>query len=149
MSITYTTMVMKDDTVNATGIPVPPEVVEALNSGKRPKVKVTLNGYTYRTTVAPYSGAYMLPLAAEHRNAAGVQAGQQLEVTLELDTEPRIVEVPEDLAAALAAVPGARERFDKFAYTHQKEYVRSVLDAKQPATRERRIAAVVTACTSK
>ncbi|MFN8378732.1 MAG: YdeI/OmpD-associated family protein [Anaerolineae bacterium] len=147
MGITYSTLIVKDEQVNATGIPVPPEVVEALGSGKRPKVTVTLNGYTYRTSVAPYEGVYMLPLAAEHRNAAGVQPGQRIDVTLELDTEPRMVEVPDDLAAALAAVPGARERFDKLAYSHRKEHVRSVNDAKQPATRERRIVAVVAACT--
>ena len=147
MPITYTTLIVKDDQVNATGIPVPAEVIAALNSGKRPKVKVTLNDYVYRTTVAPYGDVYMLPLSAEHRNAAGVQAGEQVDVTLELDTEPRVVEVPDDLAAALAAVPGARDAFDRLAYSHRKEHVRSVIEAKQPATRERRIAAVVAAVT--
>ena len=146
MAITYSTLILKDDQVNATGIPVPLEVVEALGAGKRPKVTVTLNGYTYRTTVAPMGNVFMLPLAAEHRSAAGVQAGERVDVTLELDTAPRIVEVPDDLAAALAAVPGAREAFDKLAYSHRKEHVRSVNEAKQPATRERRIAAVVAAC---
>lgn len=147
MGITYSTLIVKDEHVNATGIPVPPEVVAALGAGKRPKVAVTLNGYTYRTTVAPYGDVFMLPLAAEHRSAAGVQAGEQVEVTLEVDTAPRIVEVPDDLAAALAAVPGARAAFDHLAYSHRKEHVRSVNEAKQPATRERRIAAVVAACT--
>ena len=147
MSLTYTTMIVKDDQVNATGIPVPAEVVAALGSGKRPKVKVTLNGYTYRTTVAPYGDVFMLPLATEHRNAARVVAGDRVNVTLELDTEPRTVEVPDDLAAALAAVPGARDAFDRLAYSHRKEHVRAVNEAKQPATRERRIAAVVAAVT--
>lgn len=147
MGITYSTLIVKDEHVNATGIPVPPEVVATLGAGKRPKVAVTLNGYTYRTTVAPYGDVFMLPLAAEHRSAAGVQAGEQVEVTLELDTAPRIVEVPDDLAAALGAVPGARAAFDRLAYSHRKEHVRSVNEAKQPATRERRIAAVVAACT--
>lgn len=147
MGITYSTLIVKDEHVNATGIPVPPEVVAALGAGKRPKVAVTLNGYTYRTTVAPYGDVFMLPLAAEHRSAAAVQAGEQVEVTLEVDTAPRIVEVPDDLAAALAAVPGARAAFDHLAYSHRKEHVRSVNEAKQPATRERRIAAVVAACT--
>ena len=147
MSVTYSTMILKDDHVNATGIPVPEEVVTALGGGKRAKVTVTLNGYTYRTSVAPMGGVYMLPLAAEHRNAAGVAAGDRVDVTLELDTEPRTVEVPDDLAAALAAVPGARDAFDRLAYSHRKEHVRAVNEAKQPATRERRIAAVVAAVT--
>ena len=145
MSTTFSTTVLKDTQVNATGLPVPSEIVASLGAGKRPKVKVTLNGYTYRTTIAPFGDVFMLPLSAEHRTASGVEAGQQVQVILELDTEPRIVEVPDDLAAALAAVPGAREAFDKLAFSHRKEHVRSVNDAKQPATRERRIVAVVSA----
>ena len=85
----------------------------------------------------------MLPLSAEHRTAAGVKAGDQVEVTIELDLEPRTVEVPADLAAALAAKPGATAAFDALSYTMRKEYVRQVEEAKAPATRERRIAGIV------
>src|SRR5687768_14608257 len=104
MEETFTTAIQKAEGLNATGIRVPAEVIAALGAGKRPKVKITLNGYSYRSTVAAYSDdVYMLPLSQEHRAAAGVEAGDEVEVTLELDTEPRTVEVPDDLAAALAA----------------------------------------------
>lgn len=143
MKVTFTTHVLKDDQVNATGLPMPAEAVAAMGSGKKPKVKVTLNGYTYRSTVAAYGEVYMLPLSAEHRSAAGVNAGDEVEVTLELDLEPRTVEVPADLAAALAAQPGARAAFDGLAYSARKEHVRQVESAKAPETRARRIAGIV------
>ena len=94
----------------ATGIQVPADVVEALNAGKRPPVVVTIGGYTYRTTVAPYGGAFFIPLAAEHREAAGVAAEQEVDVAIELDTAPREVPLPEDLAAAMD--DDARSAFD-------------------------------------
>jgi hypothetical protein len=143
MKATFMTMVVKDDKVNATGLPVPPDAVASLGAGKKPKVKVSLNGYTYRSTVAAYGEVFMLPLSAEHRDAAGVKAGDRIEVTIELDTEPRIVELPDDLAAALAAKPGARQAFDRLAYSHRKEYVRHIEEAKALETRQRRIAGVV------
>src|SRR5690348_11572475 len=87
----------------ATGIPVPAEIVERLGAGKRPAVQVTLQGYTYRSTVAPLGGAFMLPVSAEHRAGAGVAAGDEVEVTIVRDAAPRVVSVPPDLAAALAA----------------------------------------------
>lgn len=127
----------------ATGIEVPPEVVGELGSGKRPKVKVTLNDHTYRTTVAPMGGRYLIPVNADVRAASGVSAGDELDVGIELDTEPRTVEVPDDLAAALAAVPGAREAFDTLSYTNRRQYAESVTSAKAAATRERRIAKCV------
>ena len=129
--------------MNATGLPVPADAVAAMGTGKRPKVRVTLNGYTYRSTVAAYGDVFMLPLSAEHRTAAGVKAGDRVEVTIELDLEPRTVEVPADLAAALAARPGATAAFDALSYTFRKESVRQVEEAKAPATRERRIAGIV------
>src|SRR4051794_3277541 len=85
----------------ATGIQVPDEVVTALGSGKRPAVVVRVGDHTYRTTVAPMGGAYWIPLAAEHRQAAGVQAEQEVDVAIELDGAPREVAVPDDLAAAM------------------------------------------------
>ena len=95
------TIVLKAEGMNATGLPVPAVVVEKLGAGKRPKVTVTLKGYTYRSTVAVYGGEFILPLAAVHRQAAGVKAGQPVQVTVELDMAPREVELPKDLAAAL------------------------------------------------
>ena len=121
----------------ATGIPVPDEVVEKLGSGKRPPVVVTVGGYSYRTTVAPMSGAYFVPLAAEHREAAGVQAHQEVDVDIELDPAPRVVELPDDLATAMD--DAARSAFDGLATSHKKEWVRWVTEAKKPETRTARI----------
>src|SRR5215208_5535273 len=98
-----TTIVQSGKT--ATGIEVPDEVMEALGSGKRPAVKVTLNGYSYRSTAATVGGRSMVGLSAEHRAGAGVAGGDEVEVDLELDTAPREVAVPDDLAAALDAEP--------------------------------------------
>lgn len=128
----------------ATGIEVPAHVVEALGSGKRPKVAVTLRDYTYRTTVAVMGGRYLIPVAAEVRANAGISAGDVLDVTMVLDDAPRVVEVPDDLAKALAKAK-VRPAFDTLAYSHQKEHVRSVTDAKRQETRERRIEQVVAA----
>jgi hypothetical protein len=143
LKTSFTTTVLKDKEKNATGLPVPAEAVAALGSGKKPRVKVTLNGYTYRTSVAVLGGFFMLSLSAENREAAGVKPGDTVEVTLELDTEPLIVTVPDDLAAALANVPGARAAFEALAYSVRKEYVRQVESAKAQETRERRIAGIV------
>lgn len=143
MGISFVTTVEQDDHSSATGLRVPAEVVKALASGRRPRVNVTLGGYTYRSTVAVFGGEYFLPLSAEHRKAAGVTAGERVEVILELDTEPRTVELPADLAAALAEKPGAMEAFERQSYTLRKEAVRQVETAKALETRQRRIAAIV------
>ncbi len=128
----------------ATGIEVPAAVVAGLGSSKRPAVRVTLNGHTYRTTVASLGGVFMLPVSAEQREKAGLAAGDTVEVTIELDQEPRTVTVPDDLAAALTKKRGARAAFDALAYSLRKEHVRQVESAKAPETRARRIAAIVT-----
>ncbi|HEV7212600.1 MAG TPA: YdeI/OmpD-associated family protein [Blastococcus sp.] len=129
----------------ATGLIVPPEVVEALGAGKKPAVTVTVGGHTYRSSVAARGGQFLIPLSAENRTAAGVAAGDTVEVDVELDTAPRVVEVPGDLAAALDADPAARARFDALSYSRQLQHVLAVDGAKTAATRERRVAAVVTA----
>jgi Domain of unknown function (DUF1905)/Bacteriocin-protection, YdeI or OmpD-Associated len=127
----------------ATGIEVPDDVVAGLGSHKRPAVRVTIGEYTYRSTVARMGGRFLLPVSAEVRKAAGVAAGDEVDVELVLDDAPREVPVPDDLAAALDAVPGARARFDALSYTARKEHVRAVEEAKAAATRERRIAKAV------
>jgi hypothetical protein len=127
----------------ATGLRVPPEVVEALGGGKRPPVTVTINGYSYRNTIAVYGDVYMLGVSAEHRAAAGVSAGDELDVELQLDTAPREVEVPEDLAAALAGEPEARAFYDGLSYSNRRWYVLSVEGAKTAETRQRRVAKAV------
>ena len=127
----------------ATGIEVPEEVVAGLGSHKRPPVRVTIGGYTYRSTVARMGGRFLLPVSAEVRTGAGVAAGDEIDVDVVLDDAPREVAVPDDLAGALAAVDGARARFDAQNHTARKEAVRGVEEAKAVATRERRIAKVV------
>ena len=127
---------------NNTGIEVPAEVVAALDGGKRPAVVVTVNGYEYRSTVAPMAGKYLLPFSAERRKESGIQGGDAIDVELTLDSAPRTIEIPDDLQAAIDASKGAAV-WDTLSYTHKKEHVRSILDAKKPETRARRITAVV------
>ena len=128
-----------------TGIEVPDEVMEALGSGKRPAVKVTVNGYSYRSTVASMGGRSMVSLSAEHRAGAGVAGGDEVEVDLEPDTAPREVTVPDDLAAALDAEPAARATFDGLSYSNKSWHVLQVTGAKTEETRQRRIAKSVEA----
>jgi len=130
---------------NTTGIQVPDEVVEALGSGKRPAVKVTVNGYSYRSTVASMSGVFMVSLSAEHRAGAGVGGGEEVEVDLELDSAPREVTVPPELVAALDAEPAARATFDGLSYSNKSWHVLQVTGAKTEETRQRRIARSVDA----
>lgn len=127
----------------ATGIEVPADVVAALGPAKRLAVRVTIGAYSYRSTVAPMGGAFMLPVSAEHRRGAGIAAGDEIVVDLELDDEPREVTVPPDLADALEGEAQAKRFFDGLAYTHRKEYVRWIEEAKRAETRERRIVKAV------
>lgn len=127
----------------ATGVEVPAEVVAALGPTKRPPVHVSIGGHTYRSTVAVMGGVFMLPLSAENRALAGVVAGDEVDVELEPYTQPRVVGVPPDLAAALGADPGARRAFDALSPSGQRRHVLAVEAAKTPATRERRIAGVL------
>lgn len=123
----------------ATGLPVPAEVIDALGSGKRPPVVVTLNGgHTYRSTVGVMNEQFLIPLSAEQRTASGIGAGDTVQVTLELDTMPRTVDLPDDLAAALTEA-GVRAAFDGLSNSRQRALVDPVLQAKAPETRLRRI----------
>ena len=127
----------------ATGIQVPDAVVADLGGGKRPAVRVTINGYTYRSTVATMSGVFMLPVSAEVRAGAGVQAGDDVDVDIERDNEPREVVVPPDFAAALDGDADAKRFFDGLSYSHKQRHVLSIEGAKTSETRERRIAKAV------
>ncbi len=116
------------------------EQVAVLGEGaKRFPVRATVNGYTWRTSVARMGGEFLLGLNREVREGADVQAGDEVEVTIELDTAPREVEVPDALAAALAADPAARAAFEGLAFTHRKEYARWIAEAKREETRARRV----------
>jgi hypothetical protein len=123
----------------ATGLHVPDEVITALDAGKRPAVRITINGYSYRTTAMFMGGRFLVPLAAEHRDGAGVSAGEEIDVDIELDTAVREVVVPADLAAAFAAQPSVQAFFDQLSFTHRKEWVRWIEDAKKPETRQARL----------
>jgi Bacteriocin-protection, YdeI or OmpD-Associated/Domain of unknown function (DUF1905) len=124
----------------ATGIQVPEDVIQTLAAGKSPAVTVTINGYTYRSTVAVTGGRYMVGVSAEHRAGAGVAGGEEVDVDIELDTAPREVGVPADFAAALDAEPAARRTFDGLSYSNKSWHVLQVEGAKTDETRQRRIA---------
>jgi hypothetical protein len=134
----HTTVLQGDKT--ATGIQIPDEVVEALGSGRRPLVTVTINGFTYRSSVAVVDGRYMVGVSAENRAGAGVAGGDEVDVDIELDTAPREVVVPAELAAALDAEPKARETFEKLSNSNKGWHVSQVIGAKTDETRQRRIA---------
>ena len=129
---------------SATGIEVPDDVVAALGQGKRPKVTVTINGYSYPSTVGVMGGLSLIPVSADVRAKAGIAAGDEVDVDVVPDTGPRTVEVPADLAEALARVPAARQAFDKLSYSGQQRYVLSIQQAKTPETRQRRVEKAVT-----
>ena len=139
--ITFHTAILQTGK-NTAGIQVPDEVIEKLGAGKQPLVRVTINKYTYRSAVAVMGGKYMISFNPEHRKAAGVQGGDEANVTLELDLEPRTVEIPGDLRDALTKA-NALDSFEKLAPSMKKEYVRQVEEAKAQETRERRITKIV------
>ena len=105
----------------------------------RAPVKVTLNGYTYRSTIAAMGGPPCVALRRSHREAAGLNGDETIDVRLDLDTEKREVTAPADLVRALRGVPGAMEQWRKLSYTHQREHVEAIEGAKKPETRHRRI----------
>ena len=123
----------------ATGIEVPPDVVASLGSGKQPLVRVTINGFTYRSAVAVMGGVFMVGVSADNRAGAGVKGGDEVDVDIELDTEPRTVEVPPELAAALDADPAAKATFEKLSPSNKGWHVSQVTGTNNPETRQRRI----------
>jgi Bacteriocin-protection, YdeI or OmpD-Associated/Domain of unknown function (DUF1905) len=124
----------------ATGLQVPEEIVTALGSSRRPAVRVTINGYSYRSSVVSMGGVFLLGVSAENRAGAGVSAGDVLDVDLGLDTAPREVAVPADFAAALDAEPRARTAFEALSYSNKRRVVTAIEGAKTEETRQRRIA---------
>jgi bacteriocin resistance YdeI/OmpD-like protein/uncharacterized protein DUF1905 len=124
---------------NTTGIEVPPGLLEQLGAGKRPAVLVTIGSYTYRSTVGVMGGRSLIPVSADNRQQAGIAAGDDIDVALELDTAPRHVELPADLAEALSNDDMARQFFEGLSASQKKWHVQSVESAKTPETRQRRI----------
>jgi hypothetical protein len=133
-----TTIKQSDKT--ATGIEIPDETIASLGAGKKPPVKVTVNGYSYRSTVATVDGKFMVGFSADHRTASGLKGGDEVDVDIELDTEPRTVDVPADLQSALDAEPKARDTFDMLSNSLKGYHVYQVTSAKTDETRQRRIA---------
>lgn len=131
------------DGKTATGIEVPASTLAKLGDSKRPAVLVTINGYQYRSTVGTMGGHHLIPVSADVRTKAGVKAGDQVTVELEADTQPRSVEVPADLAAALSLNARARRAFDGLSYSGQRRYVLAIEAAKSTDTRRRRLDATI------
>ena len=123
----------------AAGIQVPTEIVEALGSGKKPPVRVTINGHSYRSSIASMGGVFMVGVTNEFRKQSGVASGDEVDVEIELDTEKREVTVPPDLAAALEGDAEARQFFEGLSYSNKRRIVEPIADAKTPETRQRRI----------
>ncbi|MFC5404556.1 YdeI/OmpD-associated family protein [Cohnella soli] len=129
----------------ATGMEVPDEVVTSLGKGKKPPVSVTIGGHTYRSTVAVMGGKFMIPLSAENRLAAGVAAGDEVEVDIELDNEPRELTVPSDFSSELDLDPEAKQFFEGLSYSNRRRIVLSIEEAKTAETRQKRIVKAVSA----
>lgn len=135
-SKTFRTRVVREGSACFLELPFDPK--EVFGRVRAP-VKVTVSGYTYRSTIAAMGGPPCVPLRRSHREAAGLEGGETVEVRLELDTDERTIEPPPDLVAELQASPPAWERWRELSYTHQREHVEAIEEAKKPETRERRI----------
>jgi hypothetical protein len=127
----------------AAGIRIPASVLTALGRSKRPAVRATINGYTYRTSIGSMGSHSMLPVSVQARSEAGVSAGDEITLHLELDTAPRTVDVPKDLAKALSRSSKAKTFFESLSYSNQRWYVLWIESAKKVETREARIVKAV------
>lgn len=136
--------IIQDDGSSACGIKLPFHPKDAFGKVRAP-VRATLNGHTFRTTICSMGGSYWIPLNRANREAAGVSPGESVAVSLDRDDAPRVVKPPADFARALRAAPTADAAWKKLSYTHQREHVEAIEAAKQPETRQRRIAKAVEA----
>ena len=139
---TFEVLLEKYENSEATAITIPFDV-EKVFGGKRVPIKATINGADYRTTIFRMRGKYFVVVPKKFREDAGVKAGEMITVSMKKDTEPRVVEPPEDLARALDGNPAAKETWEKLSYTHKREYVMAIEDAKRKETRNRRIAKTI------
>jgi hypothetical protein len=136
---TFKTKLLKGDG-DTTGFVIPDKVVNAFGQGKKPKVTVTINGkFSYPNTVAVMGGQYMIGISKERRKLAGVEGGEMIEVTLELDTTPRVMDVPPDLQKALDKDQAAKAHFATLSYSNQRKHIDNINGAKTDETRARRI----------
>lgn len=141
-SKTFTATLVRESGMSCIPIPFDPK---ATFGQVRAPVKVTLNGYTFRSTIAAMGGPPFVPFRKSHREAAGLDGTETIRVRMELDTETREVKPPADLVKALKAAPPAWERWQELSFTHQREHVEAIDGAKKPETRARRIVAAVEA----
>ena len=138
MSVRFRTTILKTGKTTM-GFEVPASAVDALAAGKRPPVTVTINGDRYRNSIAVMGGVYMIGVSSEHRGPAGVTGGEEVEIELALDTVPREVKVPPELAAALDADPAAKATFEKLSYSNKSWHALQVTGTNNPETRARRV----------
>ena len=141
----FQTTIRQAEGSTATGIEIPAEVLAALDAGKKPPVRLTVNGYAYRSTVATVDGRPMVGFNSDHRAASGLNGGDSVEVDIELDTEPRTVDLPDDFRAALEADPEAFQTFNKLSNSNKGFHVSNVTGTKNPETRQRRIEKAIAA----
>ncbi|MBN8596124.1 MAG: DUF1905 domain-containing protein [Planctomycetes bacterium] len=140
-SKTFTATILQDDNTTMTGFEIPFDPKSVFGKTRAPVV-VAIGKHTYRSTISAMGGCWMIPLRKSNRNAAGVEAGDTVQVTLTLDDKPRTVTPPKDLLGALKKAK-LHDVFAKLAYTHQREHVEAIEQAKKPETRERRIRACI------
>jgi len=128
---------------NATGVQIPRRLVEALRAGPRPPITVTINGHTWRSRVALMRGQCLVGISAANRAASGIVEGESVRVDLKLDTAPRVVSQPPDLAKVLRRDSKARAAFERLPFGLKRKYVAAIDDAKTPETRRRKIVKLV------
>ena len=128
---------------NATGVEIPKDVVEAMRSGARPPITIAINGHTWRSRVAVMRGKSLVGISAANRVASGIAEGDVVMVDLELDSAPRVVAQPPDLAKALRGKPGAKAAFERLPFGLKRKHVAAIDDSKTEETRQRRIAKLV------
>lgn len=141
--ITFEATLIKDDDSGGASVKVPFDVQAAFGKKGRVPVRCTIDGYPYRGSIFPYGGIYYLGVVKKIRDAIGKTYGDTVEVAMEVDEEPRVVELPEDLMRAMAASEKAKTAFEKLSYSHKREYVRWISEAKKDETRQRRIAKTI------
>jgi hypothetical protein len=140
---TFDATLIKDDDSGGAGVKIPFDVLEAFGKKGRLAVKCTIDGQPYRGSIVPYGGTHYIGVVKKIRDAIGKTYGDTVHIVMELDEEPRVVEVPQDFARVLAGNEAAKKTFEKMSYSHKREYVEWINQAKKDKTRQQRIAKAV------
>ncbi len=141
--LVFSATLTREPDSSATFIAIPFNILEVWGTRARVAVKGTINGHTIRSSIAPYGGIHYLGINRNIRDAIGVKAGEIVQMELQQDLEPRVVEIPSDFQSALDTHPAARIRWQKLSFTHQREYVEAIEDSKKPETRTKRISTTI------